>query len=204
MNRHATPFIFCIGFNKCGTTSLYHFFHGNGIASVHNAQGRLALGMFANLLNGKRVFAGFDQRFRCYSDMVYVNDRIALEGNWHFRTMDRDYPGSYFIYNTRNMDKWLNSKAKWVGPAGSYMERYKKILQTQKDEEVIAYWRTKRLDFEDQMRRYFAGRQNLLEVDIEDQDCPHRIRDFLGLALDPAKWQWANKSQDAPSLSSAR
>lgn len=200
MNRPRVPFIFCIGFNKCGTTSLYHFFQNNGVPSVHNAQGRLALGMFANLLNGKRVFAGFDQRFRCYSDMVFVNDRIALEGNWHYRTMDRDYPDSFFIYNTRDMEKWLKSKAKWVGPAGSYMARYKKILQTDKDEDVIAHWRDKRLAFEAEMRRYFAGRKNLLEVDIEDPDCPRTISSFLGLALDPAKWVWANKSQPQESL----
>jgi len=200
MTAPATPYIFCIGFNKCGTTSLFKYFQANGIPSIHNAQGRLALGMLVNMINGKPIFEGFDKRFRCFSDMVYVNDRIAIEGNVHFRTMDRDYPGSYFIYNSRNMEKWLNSKAKWIGPAGSYIERYKKILQTHKDEDVIAHWRAKRLAFEAEMRAYFHGRSNILEVDIEDQSCPDQISAFLGMNLNAAHWQWANKSPSPQTM----
>ena len=48
------PFkIFQIGFNKCGTKTLHHYFSRNGIRSVHWDEGRLAQRMFANLASGK-------------------------------------------------------------------------------------------------------------------------------------------------------
>lgn len=104
------PFVFCIGFNKCGTTSLANFFRGNGFPTVQNDYGRLALQMLTNCARSKPVFSGFDADYRCFCDMVHVNNHIEIEGNWQFRLMDRDYPGSFFIYNTRNIDNWLASR----------------------------------------------------------------------------------------------
>jgi len=194
-NTKALPFVFCIGFNKCGTTTIFNFFRGNGFPSVHNAGGRLAIQMLNNSLQRRRIMAGFDEKYRCFSDMVWVNDRIALEGNWYFRLMDRDYPGSRFIYNTRDMDKWLASKYKWIGPAGSYLERYKLILNTRNDDDVIEYWRSRRLLFEKEMFAYFKDRKDLLVLDIEQPGCPEAISHFLGMELDPSHWAWLNKTQ---------
>lgn len=188
------PYVFCIGFNKCGTTSLFNFFRNNGFPSVHNAGGRLAVQMMSNSLKRQPIFAGFDQKFRCFSDMEFVNDRIALEGNWSFRLMDRDYPNSFFIYNTRSMDKWLSSRLRWIGPAGSYLERYKMMLNTTRDEEVVEYWRSSRLRFEAEMFGYFGDRKNLLVLDIEEPRCPERIAAFLGMKLEAAHWGWDNRT----------
>jgi hypothetical protein len=195
------PFVFCIGFNKCGTTSLFNFFRGNGFPSVHNAGGRLALQMLTNCVKRQPIFAGFDQKYRCFSDMEYVNDRIAVEGNWYFRLMDRDYPNSYFIYNTRSMDKWLSSRSRWIGPSGSYLERCKKMLNTTRDDVVVEYWRASRLRFEAEMFTYFENRKDLLVLDIEEPRCPERIAAFLGRDLDAGKWGWENKSPADPALS---
>lgn len=188
------PFVFCIGFNKCGTTSLFNFFRANGFPGVHNAGGRLAFQMLTNCLQQRPIFAGLDQKYRCFSDMELVNDRIAIEGNWYFRLMDRDYPNSFFIYNTRSMDRWLASRSKWIGPSGSYLERYKKMLNTKRDDVVVEYWRSSRLRFEAEMHDYFSGRKNLLVLDIEEPRCPERISEFLGMDLDSAHWGWENKT----------
>ena len=191
------PFVFCIGFNKCGTTTLHNFFRANGLPSIHNAGGRLAVRMLDNCMQARPIMAGMDDKYRCFSDMVWLNDRIAVEGNWHFRLMDRDYPGSRFIYNTRSMESWLASKSKWVSPAGSYLERYKRILNTSSDAEVIEHWRSRRMLFEAEMFAYFKDRKDLLVLDIEKPGCPEAIAAFLGLELDPAHWAWLNKGLGA-------
>ena len=48
--------------------------------------------------------SGYDRAFTVFSDMVFLNEKILLEGNALFKNMDTDYPESYFIYNTRNID----------------------------------------------------------------------------------------------------
>ena len=46
--RNNKLLIFQIGFNKCGTRSLYHFFKDNGIPSIHYDGGKIAKSMFQN------------------------------------------------------------------------------------------------------------------------------------------------------------
>jgi hypothetical protein len=67
------PFkIFQIGFNKCGTKTLHHYFSRNGVRSVHWDYGRLAQRLFANLASGSKLLAGYEQ-FDVFTDMEYLN-----------------------------------------------------------------------------------------------------------------------------------
>ena len=105
------PFkIFQIGFNKCGTKTLHHYFSRNGVRSVHWDYGRLAQRMLANLASGSKLLAGYEQ-FDVFTDMEYLNESgTYLEAYKLYRHLAEQYPHSVFILNTRNRDAWIRSR----------------------------------------------------------------------------------------------
>ena len=105
------PFkIFQIGFNKCGTKTLHHYFSRNGVRSVHWDYGRLAQRMFANLASGSKLLAGYEQ-FDVFTDMEYLNESgTYLEAYKLYRHLADQYPHSVFILNTRNREAWIRSR----------------------------------------------------------------------------------------------
>lgn len=187
------PYIFCIGYNKCGTSALHAFFEANGIASVHWDGGLLARTMLSNAVEGRKVFDGYDQDYRAFSDMFFFNDRIAIEGIEFFRLMDRDYPNSLFVYNTRDMQAWLQSRRNHASKAaGSLLQRYLAILNTTSETIVLDHWAERRLRFEAALATYFAGSPRLLTLDIDAEDVPVRLADFLSLEPNAAAWTRVN------------
>ena len=81
--------IFCIGFNKTGTSSMHQLFLDLGLRSYH--------GIYSHFPIEDPIFG----RFECFSD-----------GNEHpFEQLDQTYPGSRFIVTTRALDDWLVSRS---------------------------------------------------------------------------------------------
>lgn len=190
------PYIFIIGFNKTGTRSLHHFFEANGFPCVHWDRGMLALAMKKNLIQEKKIFAGYDHRFKVYSDMTFNNYSIYIEANEHFRIMDRDYPGSYFIYNNRDMEKWLASRLNHNPSRGHPLaERCLSIYNTTDENKLKEIWRTQKLRFEQDIRDYFSGNGRFLEIDIGKDDVCLSISNLLGMKLDCAHWQVLGKTE---------
>lgn len=166
------PYVFIIGFNKTATRSLQYFFTGNGFPGVHWDQGKLALAMHKNLIEGRRIFAGYDQQYKVYSDMTFANHSIYIEANEHFRIMDRDYPGSFFIYNNRDTEKWLTSRINHnAGDVHSLAARSLAIYNTRDEARLKAIWRAQKQRFEQDVRDYFSGCARFLEIDIEGTMC---------------------------------
>ncbi|WP_048439946.1 sulfotransferase [Caenimonas sp. SL110] len=186
----ALPYVFVIGFNKTGTTSIDGFFRANGFPSIHWGNNRLAAHMFANCLQGRRALEGYDQSFRVFSDMVYRTRRAWFEGNSLFRTIDADYPGSYFLYNTRPMEDWLASREKHRGAmvGESLLGFYLRYLKTQDIQVVRDHWRRTREHFEQEIRAYFSGNPRFMEISIDDEDFASKVSSFIGVPLDGAHW----------------
>jgi len=185
------PFIFVIGFNKTATTSLHAFFERNGFPSVHWDRGRLARRMIQNCLDDRPILDGYDREFRVFSDMQAQSSRIRIEANQYFRVLDRDYPGAYFIFNTRRLDKWLASRsADFVTPHGATnLELEMRRLNTTDPEEAVQLWARERTAFEKEVRRYFRNNQRFLEIDIADPDLPQRISRLIGRPMDATHWK---------------
>jgi hypothetical protein len=184
------PFIFIVGFNKTATTAIHHFFEGNGFPSIHWDRGRLAKAMVINCLENRKIFSGYDKKYRVYSDMIVRTRRILIEANTLFPEMNRDYPRSYFIYNTRNIDEWLESRAAHTNEVnGESMLQFEfRRLRTRERSVVFDHWKKRRLDFEADLRAYFEGSDRLLEIDIANPDFPKEISSFLGMDLDGRHW----------------
>lgn len=186
------PFVFVIGFNKTGTTSLHEFFERNGFPAIHWDHGRLARRMMLNCLDDRLILDGYDRRFRVFSDMVAQTRSLRLEANAFFRILDRDYPGSFFLHNTRRLEDWIRSRsAKTFGRYGgcTNLELEMQILNTSDPRQAIDSWTREREEHAASVRRYFAGRANFLEIDIADPQLPVKLSQWLGMTLDPRHWR---------------
>jgi hypothetical protein len=173
--------IFQIGFNRCGTTSIFQFFEShclNRPKCVHWEQGNLALTMLLNMKEGRPLLEGQYEDFDVYTDMqALVQDR---EGNkdmflahMEFEILDRQYPGSRFILNTRNVDDWIRSRTRHYRQLG-----LTEIMERIYGKDFEGTWRRQWKEHHENVTKYFEGRNDLLVYDI-DKDKAAKIADFL-------------------------
>ena len=159
------PFVFIVGMNKTATTSLHHFFEGHDWPSVHYDRGRLAETMLRNALRGTRVLKGYDHRFRVFADMVVNTSELRFEANTLFPALHRDYPGAYFILNTRDEDAWVASRLAnfSMRTKMEFVDLECRVSGLKTAEEAIAKWRSDRREFENRVERYFEGSPRFLK-----------------------------------------
>jgi hypothetical protein len=191
----ALPYVFIIGFNKCATQSLSSFFEANGFPAVHWDHGNLALAMMTNAAAQRPLLHPYDADFRVFSDMHFLNDSISVEANAFFPTLDRDYPGSFFVYNTRPMAAWIKSRLAHCNLAGeSLADRYARATGLA-IADVPAAWEAERRVFEQRLFRYFAKSPRLLVLDVEAPEPAARLAVFLGREMNLEAWPWTGRTQ---------
>lgn len=194
--KRRTRRIFLVGHNKSGSRSLHHFFMANGLRSVHFDQGRLAVAMDRNRLLGRPLLEGYEQ-CEAFGDMesihhgkhcpyrssiVSVPGRILHAYLW-FDLLDLQYPDSLFIYNTRPMADWLESRLKHAG--GVYAESYRQLLclNLGKDDLCLSdlrlHWAEDFRRHEHNLRSYFGDSKRFLELNISNQNVGDRLSEFL-------------------------
>lgn len=182
--RRDRPRIFQIGFNRCGTYSLYEFFKQNGLRCLHWERGGLALTIQDNIVRGRKALEGVYEDHDFYADMIHVEDKMLIEPYKLFPVLDLQYPGSKFILNLRDREAWIRSRAHHG------LERTFQVLTGSSVEEVHEYWRKDWDRHVDQVLSYFQTRgQDLLVYDI-DSDRPEKMCEFFRehYALDPSHW----------------
>jgi len=157
--------VFCIGFNKTGTSSMHRLFTELGLRSWH--------GYYSHIPVTDPLY----RDFQCFSD-----------GDQHdFALLDQTFPGSRFIVTTRRLDDWLVSRIRHVemrrrlGATGPMREEYERDPLL-----AIRRWVECRLAYHQRVAAYFAGRDgDLLVMDICTDPDPAAaiaaITAFLGL-----------------------
>jgi hypothetical protein len=182
------PKIFQIGFNRCGTKTLHMFFLKNGLSSVHWDKGRLAVTMYQNILLGRRLLAGYEH-YGCFTDMENaLTGRFFFEGYKLYPQLLRAFPNAYFILNTRDMEKWIQSRMKHEG--GRYKEHHKSIWRVSTDEALANVWRREWRRHHADVNEFFRGHPRFMVFDIE-ADAPRSLAEFLAeFELDPAHYGW--------------
>lgn len=194
------PKVFAIGFNKCGTTSLTHLFRSAGHRSIHNGTKnsngkivRLAEQMFLNRAAGNKLLRGMDNAV-FYSDMESVNSTWCLNAITLFRDLDKHYPGSKFILNLREKEKWLRSRANFRD--GQYLEVSCRAHGLQDSGEMRKFWASEWDSHLEAVRNYFSDRKDdFLEFDIEGGDIDEFCDFFDGYGLDPKHWTAKNVNE---------
>ena len=123
-----------------------------------------------------------------------MNESIDLQSNKYFKILDRDYPDSYFIYNFRDVDKWIQSRISHNSTGQSFVDRSLKIHNTNDPEELMRIWKIERFRFEEDIRRYFCGTEKYLEIDIENDDVPLKISKLIGKDMSGSDWEHIGKT----------
>lgn len=153
--------VFCIGFNKTGTSSLHSFFKECNLSSVHNTDWP----DYSKLKQGRTYFW-----HQCYSDGEQSN----------FINLDKWFPKSLFILNDRNEKDWLYSRIKHVMRFNEEIEP-DKILTEPKygkmakefffdEESAIKKWVYERRIYNKQVRSYFKDKQSFIDIDITSNE----------------------------------
>lgn len=170
--------VFVIGFNKCGTSSLNYFFNKNGLKSLHYDGGNLAVNIERNVRQFKNPIEGYE-KYRCFLDMECVNSREfpLVEAYKFYREIYRWNPGSKFILNTRDVDKWVRSRASHSN--GRYLDWYKYHYGINNSERIKEIWKIDFYQHHANVLRFFQDKPNELLVYNIEKDSPERISDFL-------------------------
>jgi hypothetical protein len=174
--------VFVIGFNKCGTTSFAHLFEKSGMKVAKNKykSGNIlhnfAKRMQKNVEAGKAILTGIDD-YDAYMDIELSRFHAHIEGIFYFDTIDAQYPGSKFILNIRDKEKWLHSRANHGD--GRYLAKYVASAGLSSRDEALAVWSKAWDDHLARVQNHFAVTPSkLLVFDIEKDD-PAKIAAFL-------------------------
>lgn len=159
--------VFCIGFNKTGTSSIHSLFHQLGLKSLHNT-------IWPEISNyaTDATFSAFFEENDCFSDGE-MPDIVRL---------DKAFPNAKYVLNVRELHSWLKSRIKWV---------YRKYPQKTKgpmaqeyfvDSKIaIGMWIDRRRYFHNWIIEYFKDRPNsLLIVNVcSELNWEQKVTDFL-------------------------
>ena len=180
------PKVFVIGHHKIATRSIHQLFKIDGYKSIHWKGGRIAETMLKNMRMSQPLLKGLESA-SVYSDMEFLHDDGEFfYGHRLFPILDLQYPGSIFIFNTRNLDSWIKSQlAHKSKKSGLYVKRIRKGLKAIypgrkiKNSDVINMWKRTWQQHEDEVNRYFANKNNLLRVNIESKESKKQLIDSL-------------------------
>ena len=150
--------VFCIGFNKTGTSSLHFFFEKIGLSSTHNTS-------WPKYSKARKI----DKKLfvhQCYSDGEQ-SDFVAL---------DSVFPKSLFIMNDRNERDWLYSRLKHVMRHNEKKNKLN-ILSNKKygpmardfffnEKLTITKWICEHRIYIMQVIHYFRDRDDFIEIDV--------------------------------------
>jgi hypothetical protein len=183
--RREYPYVFNIGLNRAGTTSLTEALGILGIETLHHKHNGIRLFdlMQQNLRLGYRVFYGLDHLYRGFSDFA---------GQYFFKLIDQQYPGSKFILTTRDLDTWLDSRERKVRKNlanPDYRYHFRSVNRQGWAEEYHAFHRA--------ATEYFADRDNdFLILDIPSGEGWEKLCTFLDKPMPTALFPKRNALTD--------
>ncbi|MBU3822735.1 sulfotransferase family protein [Flavobacteriaceae bacterium XHP0103] len=183
--------IFCIGLNKTGTSSLHKAFGVLGFSSVHHVgnEGSLHRIMIENKVNNRKLLSGIDH-YDAYSDWVMTDTK------YFFKILDKEYPGSKFIFNTRPIEDWISSRE-------AHVKTIDNLEKLQKEQPGNTWynlrkdlWRNEFLELEKEVVEYFKGReQDFLPFDVTKGDGWPALCGFLQVSIPNETFPHMNKKR---------
>ncbi|WP_392350112.1 sulfotransferase [Parasynechococcus sp.] len=168
-----------MGHNKCGTRSFHKLLRSNGYSSIHYDKGRLARRIQANFTFSRPLLDGIDE-YIGYTDMELCGEFYAYR---LFPLLDLQYPGSCFVYNTRDVNRWVESRLHHR--KGKYARTYLERMQQAFDDHSLTlddlkrHWVDAWMRHDADLQRYFSGRTNFCRFDITVPDDQAALCRFL-------------------------
>lgn len=158
--------IFIIGPHRCATTTLHQFFASQGLVSFHWRKGQTYL---AKEINDRLADDGALRRFlmkwTVYSDFVYLADGVHIENHTQYRKFQQLFPEAYFIFNDRDVDRWVNSRL--LHRDGQWVDRYLQVRGGTRAE-AIETWKRDFLENRAATLAHFEGNPRFFHYRIDD------------------------------------
>ncbi len=184
------PKVFCIGFQKTGTTSLYSALTMLG----YRTAGVVGRDLSADTLRKE----GADLCIRTAQDFDAAQD---MPWPLFFRELDASYPGSKFILTVRDPESWFASIESHFGARPKPMQAFvygdnAAAPAGNHDNYIKRY-----TDHNENVRAYFADRPtDFLEMDLGGSDGWEVLCPFLGLPAPQSPFPVKNTSAARKSL----
>jgi Sulfotransferase domain len=171
MSSGPRRFVFGIGLNKTGTSSVHEALRILGYRSQHWGGPQARALVRQAMAEGKPMLHYLDPELEAVFDLEEVT--------YNFELADAQYPGARFILTVRDLEGWVESRRRHVESnrlakaAGKY---HGPFLEIDVDAWVADY-----LAHAERVRDHFRGRPNdLLELDIAAGDGWEPLCEFLG------------------------
>lgn len=165
-------YVFNIGLNRAGTSSLNDALNYLGISSLHHRfKGeRLTTIIKKNQEKGQRLFYGLEN-FTAFTD---------FSGWDYYKTLDEQYPNSKFIMTYRDLYSWLDSRERHVKTHGGIVNR--------------ARWEKQYKEKIPEIFNYFRNRKDFLIINIPEGEGWAKLCPFLGKPIPQVPFFHKNKS----------
>jgi hypothetical protein len=149
--------IFVIGFNKTATTTFHHLFMKVGLSSYHSTD-------WENKI----------ETVQCLSD---GDNHIKENHPISFKNLEKQYPKSLFILNTRELESWLLSRAKH----GMWVMRKNSIFEWPPTNQEYKSWISKRIYHHNNVLNHFQDKtEKLLVVNTDCNNWIEFVANHIG------------------------
>lgn len=184
------PKVFCIGFHKTGTTSLYAALSMLG----YKTTGTIAYDWTAERLasEGAAFCIKTMREFDACEDMPWPH---------FFRELDAAYPGSKFILTLRDLEPWHASVDAHFGDKTTELNIFSYGREHAAARENKGRWIDVHQRHVAEVRAYFQNRpEDLLEMSLARGDGWETLCPFLGVETPAAAFPKKNSARDRQSL----
>ena len=166
--------VFCVGFNKTGTTSC-----GRALTMLGYRHTSFNRRVWFNYYKKNQIenILRYTARFESTDDLPWLKmDMIPI--------LDRTFPNSKFIYLTRDEDSWKESIYNWTFKRfGVYPDMEKRLKQFREHREfVLSYFKNRPKD-------------QFLILDIAEEGAFQRLAEFLGKTTRHTTFPHLNKNK---------
>lgn len=167
--------VFCIGYNKTGTTSL-----GKALKILGYRHASFNKKVWRDFYRNGKVekIVKYTAKFESLDDLPWLlEDMIPI--------MDKAFPGSIFIFLERDEESWKQSYKRWR----------KKLFGETADIEVELEKYRKHRSF---VLNYFKDRSpdEFIVINIQEENGFKRLADFLGKETDQTEFPHQNRTSD--------
>ncbi len=168
-----TSKIFCIGFNKTGTTSC-----GKALQMLGYRHSSFNPKVWRRYYRNSEIvkILQYTAKFDSVDDLPWLKEDMIP-------VLDRVFPNSKFIYLTRDEESWKRSIYDWTFKVtGEYPDLDEKLDQYRKHREfVMSYFRD-------------TPRERFLVLDVTDGDAFEKLAAFLGKPAPQEKFPHCNET----------
>ena len=185
------PKVFCIGFQKTGTTSLH---------AALTTLGYRTAAVVGRDWNAERLTSG--GAALCIETMQNFDAAQDMPWPIFFRELDAAFPGSKFILTVREAQSWFSSIEGHFGANPDEMQAFVYGRDAAAPAGNKARYLEVRARHERDVRAWFADRAgDLLVMDLEQGDGWPELCAFLGAEVPAAPFPAKNRSGDRKTIS---